>query len=102
DRGISFTRYLDSANPQDVERAIEAIIAPYYAQSNPAPTVAVEPVVAPPPPSTPEAPSNPITVRLGQTMDEVTSALGRPEKIIDLGPKKLFIYKALKVTFLDG
>jgi hypothetical protein len=36
------------------------------------------------------------------TEDQVTAAFGQPDKIVDLGAKKLYIYKDMKVTFLDG
>jgi hypothetical protein len=42
------------------------------------------------------------TVRLGQTPAEVEAILGPPEKRIDLGPKQVFVYKDMKVVFLDG
>jgi hypothetical protein len=38
----------------------------------------------------------------GMTMDQVVGLLGEPEKIADLGSKKIYVYKALKVTFVDG
>lgn len=42
------------------------------------------------------------TVALGQTEDEVKSILGAPDKVIDLGPKKIYVYKDIKVVFTDG
>jgi hypothetical protein len=84
--------YLDKATPADVEQAIEAILAPDAAMQQPAATA----------PATPEPPSTPPTVSLGQTIDQVVAALGPPEKIIDLGAKKTYLYKDLKVIFLDG
>jgi hypothetical protein len=41
------------------------------------------------------------TVQLGQSMAEVRQVLGEPDKEIDLGPKKVLVYKSLKVTFTD-
>ena len=35
-------------------------------------------------------------------MDEVTASLGQPDKVVDLGSKKIYFYRDLKVTFLDG
>ncbi len=49
-----------------------------------------------------EAPAEPQTIQLGQTTDEVVAALGKPEKIVNLGPKQIYVYKDLKVTFLKG
>ncbi|HEY6871648.1 MAG TPA: hypothetical protein VI298_02855 [Geobacteraceae bacterium] len=42
------------------------------------------------------------TVRLGQTREEVTAILGPPEKQVLLGAKTIFIYRDLKVVFVDG
>jgi hypothetical protein len=44
----------------------------------------------------------PPTVALGQSPDQVTAALGQPKSIMDLGAKKIFVYKDAKVTFRDG
>jgi hypothetical protein len=44
----------------------------------------------------------PATVEMGQTPDEVVGILGQPEKIINLGPKQIYVYKDLKVTFVKG
>jgi hypothetical protein len=52
------------------------------------------------------APANPavqtVTVALGQTEQEVTTNMGAPSRIVDLGPKKIYVYKDLKVTFKGG
>lgn len=42
------------------------------------------------------------TISLGQTMREVQSVLGTPDKIVNLGPKVTYVYKDMKVIFLDG
>jgi hypothetical protein len=44
----------------------------------------------------------PQTIHLGQTTDQVVSALGKPDKIVDLGAKQIYVYKDLKVTFANG
>ena len=44
----------------------------------------------------------PATISLGQTIDEVTAILGPPKSIVDLGPKKIYVYKDMKVTFNSG
>ena len=36
------------------------------------------------------------------TQDQVQATLGQPEKIVNLGPKQIFVYKDLKVTFFNG
>jgi hypothetical protein len=42
------------------------------------------------------------TIRIGQTQEEVTAILGPPEKQILLGAKTIFIYRDVKVVFVDG
>ena len=49
-----------------------------------------------------EPQAEPQTIEKGQTIDQVQAALGKPEKIVNLGAKKLYIYKDLKVTFVNG
>jgi hypothetical protein len=36
------------------------------------------------------------------TTDQVQAALGKPEKIFNLGTKQIYTYKDIKITFLDG
>jgi hypothetical protein len=49
-----------------------------------------------------ESSKEPARIELGQTVEQVQSMLGRPEKVVDLGSKKIYVYKDLKITFLDG
>jgi hypothetical protein len=35
-------------------------------------------------------------------VDQVQAALGAPGKIINLGAKQIYVYKDLKVTFVNG
>jgi hypothetical protein len=55
---------------------------------------------APAPIPAPAAP--PVNIGLGQTIDEVKGALGEPTKTVDLGTKKIYVYKDMKITFKDG
>jgi hypothetical protein len=43
-----------------------------------------------------------ITIEPGQTVSQVTAALGQPSKIIDLGAKKTYIYTDTKIHFTNG
>jgi hypothetical protein len=43
-----------------------------------------------------------LTVELGQTPDQVKAALGAPDKVIKLGAKEVYVYKDIKVVFVDG
>jgi hypothetical protein len=47
-------------------------------------------------------PPEPQQIEKGQTPDQVKAALGQPDKIVNFGSKQIFIYKDLKVTFLNG
>ena len=44
----------------------------------------------------------PQTIQMGMTIDQVQAAMGTPLKIVNLGPKQIYVYKDLKVTFLGG
>ena len=71
------------------------------AQPNPEPVAPSSAQAAqPPPPQQPQP--EPVKIGLGQTTDQVVSGLGQPDKVVDLGSKKIYIYKDLKITFVDG
>lgn len=42
------------------------------------------------------------TIGLGQTRGQVEEILGKPERIVDLGAKVTYVYKDMKVIFVDG
>jgi hypothetical protein len=44
----------------------------------------------------------PQQIGVGQTPDQVKSALGNPDKMVNLGAKQIWVYKDLKVTFMNG
>jgi len=46
--------------------------------------------------------AGPATIALGQSIDQVTSVLGPPVTVVDLGAKKIYKYKDMKVTFKAG
>jgi hypothetical protein len=54
-----------------------------------------------PPQSTPQA-TQTITITPGQTIEQVTAALGQPVSIFNGGAKTIYKYKDMKVTFKDG
>jgi hypothetical protein len=62
------------------------------------------PAEAPPPPieAPPPPPADPVSVSLGQTIDEVVAALGQPVKKAKIGTKDIYYYKDLKVVFVNG
>jgi hypothetical protein len=42
------------------------------------------------------------TIELNQTFEQVEAVLGKPDKIIKLGDKTVYVYKDMKITFLNG
>jgi hypothetical protein len=55
--------------------------------------------VAPPPSGRTGSDTN---IRIGSTIEDVVGAWGQPDKIADLGDKKIYVYQYVKVTFQDG
>ncbi len=54
------------------------------------------------PAAAPAAPAQPVSIQIGQTIDQVVAALGQPDKTVNLGAKQIYVYKDLKVTFVNG
>ncbi|MGC1372611.1 MAG: hypothetical protein WA824_10785, partial [Candidatus Sulfotelmatobacter sp.] len=54
------------------------------------------------PPDQPQPSAQPASVDKGMTPDQVQAALGTPDNIVNLGAKQIYVYKDLKVTFLNG
>jgi hypothetical protein len=48
------------------------------------------------------APAAPVSVELGQTTDQVQAAMGAPTRVANLGPKVIYYYNGMKVTFKNG
>jgi hypothetical protein len=46
-------------------------------------------------------PDDQADIRLGQTPDQVVAVLGTPQKTVSLGPRQIYVYKNLKVTFVQ-
>lgn len=44
----------------------------------------------------------PVEISLGQSIDQVIAAVGRPLRVANLGSKQVYIYKDMKVTFVNG
>jgi hypothetical protein len=105
--------YLDETPPEDVEQAIEAVMAPDsgsdQAQSGgggaaaqpqqPSPPRQAAAPAPQPPPAAPAGP--PPTITIGESSTQVLQALGMPQQMIDLGKKKTYVYKDMKVIFVD-
>jgi hypothetical protein len=103
--------YLNETPPDEVEQVIEAVMAPdagtdqaQTASESPAqPRQAMPPRPAAAAMSTaPAAPAGPPpTISIGESSTQVLQAMGMPQQMIDLGKKKTYIYKNMKVIFVD-
>jgi hypothetical protein len=49
-----------------------------------------------------QQPAQPQTIEAGMTPDQVTAAMGQPDKIVKLTNKQIYYYKDMKVTFVGG
>ena len=120
DDGVYFTLFSDPINdiryhtqlkvafpkgkfppPDDVMKTIaEVIVVENSAPEAPAAEAAQAPNEQAAAANTPAA--APKTVSIGQTTDEVVSAFGQPQKIVNLGKKVMYFYPDMKVIFVDG
>jgi hypothetical protein len=57
---------------------------------------------APGDPVPPAAPGPTVSIALGQTIAQVTAALGQPKSRVDLGAKQIYVYQDMKITFKAG
>jgi hypothetical protein len=80
-----------TAQAQDADKAEQEVLA----QAGSGDVAGGTPAVAAPP-------APPVEIALGQTVDQVTGALGQPKNVVDLGAKKIYVFKDMKVTFKDG
>jgi hypothetical protein len=72
------------------DKAEQAVLAEAPADGAAPAAAAAEPAAAP------------VTISMGQSIDEVTAILGAPKSIVELGPKKIYVYKDMKITFNSG
>ena len=71
---------LDNMTPDDVKKTIDTVIA--------------DPAIV--------SAGGSKTIKIGMSPDEVKKSLGNPDKIVDLGPKQVYVYKDMKVVFLNS
>jgi hypothetical protein len=87
--------YLNKADVSQVKDVISLVLAPDAAGQQDQPQTQQQ--------QSPEQPAQtPPTIQMGQTIDQVKAVLGQPEKIVDLGQKQIYVYKDLKITFVNG
>jgi len=85
--------------PVDTQSQGAAAVAQPASQPRPQVAQAAPPAPAPQPP--PPAPAPP-TIKVGQTQDSVVAALGQPDSVDASGDKQVYVYKNVKVTFING
>lgn len=54
------------------------------------------------PAAPPAPPAVTPTIGLGQSIQAITAAIGQPVRIVTLGTRKIYFYKDMKITFIDG
>ena len=54
------------------------------------------------PAAEPAPPAVTPTIGLGQSIQDITAAIGQPVRIVNLGTRKIYFYKDMKITFVDG
>jgi len=75
----------------------EQEVAAEAQQADGPPPDAPPPAVAAPPPA-----AAPVEISVGQTIEQVTAAMGQPKQIVKAGAKQIYVYPDLKVTFVNG
>jgi len=91
--------YLSQADPGQVKDVIAQVLAPAQEAGQAA---IAEPAAQQQAPAAIQPAAQPATIEPGQTIDQVVGVLGQPEKIVNLGKKQIYIYKDLKIIFIDG
>jgi hypothetical protein len=71
------------------------------AASSPPPSSS-SPAAASPPPGDPAAATSDTTIQPGMTPDQVTKALGEPQKKVNFGTRSQWTYKGMQVVFDNG
>ncbi len=94
--------YVDAAPPP--EKDVDTAIKQESAQADQAETEVAKEVTPDNPADAAAAggSSTPVSISEGQTVDQVTAALGNPKSVVDLGNKKIYVYPDMKVTFKGG
>ncbi len=106
---------ISSVDPRQIEQGLGEVFSfsaqPQAAAPGPAmppsppqptPQFSQAPPPEPAPQPLPQPAPAPATIALGQSFDQVTAAVGQPDKIVKLGEKEIYFYKDMKVTFLNG
>jgi hypothetical protein len=98
-------RYWDTTDFAQIQQTISQVFTFADSPDTNAQPITQQPAASDARPAQQQQPApqpEPVKIELGQTPNQVIASLGRPDKVVDLGSKKIYIYKDLKVTFVDG
>jgi hypothetical protein len=79
---------------QEADRAEKETLSETPGDSSPAAPAGQAPA--------PGGPTVTPTLAVGQTIADVTGAIGQPTRIVNLGAKQIYVFKDMKVTFTNG
>ncbi len=88
--------YLSKADGSQIKDVISQVLAPDTTATDQQQAQAQQQA------STTQQQAAPATIEPGQTIEQVQASLGQPEKIVNLGAKQIYVYKDLKITFVNG
>jgi hypothetical protein len=58
--------------------------------------------VQPAEPAQPAQPAAPVTIKIGDSTDQVVASMGQPDRIAKVASKEIYFYKDMKITFGNG
>jgi hypothetical protein len=58
--------------------------------------------VQPAEPAQPAQPAAPVTIKIGDSTDQVVASMGQPDRIAKVASKEIYFYKDMKITFVNG
>jgi hypothetical protein len=58
--------------------------------------------VQPAEPAQPAQPVAPVTIKIGDSTDQVVASMGQPDRIAKVASKEIYFYKDMKITFGNG
>ncbi len=100
--------YLAAADAGQLKDVISQVLSPesssndQQGQAQQQPQQQQAPAQQPPARAAAPPPATTQTIQMGQTPEQVEAALGQPEKKVNLGAKQIYVYKDLKITFVNG
>jgi hypothetical protein len=100
--------YLANVTLSEVQTAIGEVFEVAPQVTAPAPPSSEEMVqqpaqaAQPVEPEHPAQPAEPVTIKMGDSTDQVVSSMGQPDRIAKVASREIYFYKDMKITFLSG